>query len=368
MLMIPLLFMEASLQLLYRFKTGSFLCQRTSLPIYELDNDRYYKLKPNLAYRHRTNEYDVYYYTNNQGFRTDKNRNNFETKKPADVYRIMFLGPSFTMGWGNNFEDIYPTLIGNKLVVPGKHVEILNIGTAAQPPNNQLRWLKRVGYKFNPDMVIQTVYGDSGGVLNSCDTELDRPPLVKNGYLIDPNANRSRKTLAILKQSATVFYGWYIYNYFTNEHTSSEGLGLELYKTVPSTTRLKHRGEIEAYLKYKDFVRASLGKSIPVVFMHLPFSYVVRPTDSSRWTNSLHGGVDPFKKRESEALLANDLKSGGLNIINTADALIKSDKNNRMYYYLDIHLTKLGNKIVADEAVPIIQNLIDKNSTSIPTK
>lgn len=32
-----------------------------------------------------------------------------------------------------------------------------------------------------------------------------------------------------------------------------------------------------------------------------------------------------------------------------------------MYYFLDIHFTPSGNKVVAEKAIPIIQKLIDES-------
>ena len=100
-----LLVIEIACQVFYRFNAGDFLFRRTGLPIFEADPTRCYRLRSNLEYRHRTNEFDVVVYTNDQGMRTDAKRLDVPLEKAPGVYRVLFLGPSFTFGWGNAFED-----------------------------------------------------------------------------------------------------------------------------------------------------------------------------------------------------------------------------------------------------------------------
>ena len=72
--------------------------------------------------------------------------------------------------------------IANGLKVPGKKVELINLGTPAQPPSYQLKWLRQVGYRYQPDLLIQTVYGEIAGI-DTDDTIPDNGPCVKDGYL-----------------------------------------------------------------------------------------------------------------------------------------------------------------------------------------
>jgi len=137
------LFAELLLQTYNYIGAGGFLFRRAVPPIYEANDTRCYGLKPDLDYAHHTNEFKVRIYTNAQGFRTDSRRAAIPVEKDPDVYRVMFLGPSFTMGWANDYEDTYVALIGERLKVSGKRVEVVNVGTPSQGPTPQLCWLER---------------------------------------------------------------------------------------------------------------------------------------------------------------------------------------------------------------------------------
>jgi hypothetical protein len=52
-----LLVIEVTCQLFYRITAGDFLFRRTGAPIFEEDPTRCYRLKSNLVYEHRTNEF-----------------------------------------------------------------------------------------------------------------------------------------------------------------------------------------------------------------------------------------------------------------------------------------------------------------------
>ncbi len=358
--LMPLLVLEITLQVFYRIKNGRFLYERMVIPIYDVDNDRYYKLKPNLTYAHKTNEYNVVYYTNSQGFRTDYKKESYNLKKIENIYRVFFLGPSFTFGWGNNYKDIYPTIISNMINVQGKRVEAINIGTPAQPVTHQLRWLKRTGYKFGPDMIIQTVYGTPHDIQSRV-IEPSHRVTVKDGYLYVHIPNARLRLISIARNSGIVFYGWYFYQGFISKPSSNIGLGTELYENASkgdsiAITRYEECAKI--YVEYKNFVRESLGKDIPIVFLYIPYSSVVRPTDVSRWQHL--GYQNPFEIRKEAKEIKEILKRYNIIFIDTTDVLEAKDKNKRMYYYLDIHLTPEGNRVVAEESVSVIQKLLQE--------
>jgi len=182
MLIIPVVFIELSLQAYYLISNGNFLFQRVNLSINSPDIHRVYKTKPNMAFRQRTNEFDVTYYTNSQGLRTDSQRKEINIDKPASTYRILFLGPSFTFGWANNYEDTYVSIISEAIDVVGKDIQVMNLGTPGQPISYQLCWLQEEGYKYSPDMIIQTIYGNPTKTATICHIPADHPT-VHNGYL-----------------------------------------------------------------------------------------------------------------------------------------------------------------------------------------
>jgi len=317
MLIIPVVFIELSLQVYYRISNGGFLFHRVGLSINSPDIYRVYKAKPNLSLRQRTNEFDVTYYTNSQGLRTNSQKKEVNIEKANTTYRILFLGPSFTFGWANNYEDIFVTIISKNITAIGKDIEIMNLGTPAQPINYQLCWLKEIGYKYSPDMIIQTVYG-----------------------------------------KPIVFYGWYIYQFMISSDDNNVGLGTELYESKLDNSPNKNgNNKTRSYSDYIAFVREAVKREIPIIFLYIPFSYVVRPADLSRWT--LTDLKNPYLLRTEAKEMEILLEQQNIPFVNPTDELISKDKETRTYYFLDLHFTPAGNKVVAEKSIPVIQKFIN---------
>ena len=356
-LIISVVFIELSLQAYYRISNGSFLFDRVDLSINSPDVYRVYKTKPNLNFRQRTNEFDVTYYTNSQGLRTNSQQKDVNIDKPNNTYRILFLGPSFTFGWANNYEDTYVTIISENISAVGKDIDIMNLGTPAQPINYQLCWLQEIGYKYSPDMVIQTVYGNPGVIPAKCHIPIDHPT-IHNGYLYRSNDTLKIRILSVVKNSAIVFYGWYIYQFMISGDDNNVGLGTELYESkLDNSPNEDYNDKVRSYSDYIAFVRETVKRKIPIIFLYIPFSYVVRPADLSRWT--LQNLKNPYLLRNEAKEMEMLLEQQNISFVNLTDELISKDKETRTYYFLDLHFTPAGNKVVAEKSIPLIQKVIN---------
>ncbi|MBK7949405.1 MAG: hypothetical protein IPK00_11865 [Deltaproteobacteria bacterium] len=164
-------------------------CRRSTRRI----RSRCYRVASDLDYVHRTNEFEIQIYTNSLGLRTDASHREYAKPKPDDVYRILVTGPSFAFGWGANYEEIFPTLIERGLSVPGKRVEVMNLGTPSQGSAHQLCWMKEVGYAYQPDMVLHVSYGNEvNPVATDCPAlaELECPT-IEDGQLVPAGSTRS---------------------------------------------------------------------------------------------------------------------------------------------------------------------------------
>lgn len=367
-LLLTLLAVEIVLQAYYYVSAGDFLFRRAVPPIYEADETRCFRLKPDLDYIHRTNEFAVRIYTNSQGFRTDAARRTIPIEKGENVFRILFLGPSFAMGWANDFEDSYAALIAGGLTVPGKRVELINLGTPAQGPEAQLCWLEKEGYRFDPDLVVETSYGRQLSSLpRGCPADLACPE-IRNGHLYTTEPSLLRRIVHRAKNSAVVFYGYYAYHAVAGRRAgagSEVGTGKELYSDEERSVGSTDPAElVEDYLGFMDFVRRTVGEHVHVAFIHVPLSFVVHPADASRWRHLLD--VNPGLARARTRAGAEALLAHGVPMIDTTEALIGAGASERMYYWLDIHLTPAGNRVVAETALPGLEALVSRSAPAPP--
>lgn len=130
--------------------------EKISIKVFDKSDYTPWKLKPNSSDTMISpyNEFKVQIRINSYGLRD----NEFGVKKDKYAHRILFLGDSFTWGYGVKLEDTYikkleVLLNKNK---KGKIYENINLGRAdgGNAPDVQYLYLKNKGINFSPDTVI----------------------------------------------------------------------------------------------------------------------------------------------------------------------------------------------------------------------
>jgi hypothetical protein len=74
-----------------------------------------------------------------------------------EEYVVLFLGDSFTFGWGLPYEQSYPytfeTIVADEFRCSSS-VRAVNLGWTSSSPLLSLRLLREIGYKYRPDLVL----------------------------------------------------------------------------------------------------------------------------------------------------------------------------------------------------------------------
>ena len=115
---------------------------------------------------------------------------------------------------------------------------------------------------------------------------------------------------------------------------------------------------VGTYRNFLDFVSSRMGKTTDVVFMYIPMGFIVHPEDKSRWIDFKN--EDPYRIRTESTMQVEMLRHNGIEIVDTTPKLVERGAKERMYYWLDIHFTKAGNRAAADATLPTIQKLINR--------
>lgn len=135
------------------------LARAEGLNIFEESPILPYTLQKNVNKFHHlayTREFTHFASTNSHATRGQ----DFADEKPADTFRILFLGDSITFGWGVEDEEAYPAVVEkylNQVLKKDKFVsvEIINAGfTDSNAPDTFYLYYKEIGAKFNPDLVV----------------------------------------------------------------------------------------------------------------------------------------------------------------------------------------------------------------------
>jgi lysophospholipase L1-like esterase len=138
---------------------------------------------PELPFHHYPKKGGHYYgvdiKTNSQGFRDRE----FSVSKPENVKRIMFLGDSFTLGWGVPFDSIYSKKLERELNKSAAEYEVINLGIGNYNNSMEVELFKRKGIQFDPDYVILMFYVNDAESTPITTTSVEYS-LIKNSYLI----------------------------------------------------------------------------------------------------------------------------------------------------------------------------------------
>ena len=344
---------EVSLQAFYYATTGGgLLFSRVSQPQYAPEAFGGFRNRPNLTLTHSTNEFHVTMVTNSEGFRVSPAREEYAIPKDPHTFRIMLLGPSFAFGWGVNWEDSFAARLAPLLraggYADGRPIELINAGVCALGPAQQLEWYKHLGRAFAPDLVIQFIYG-------SMAVHADRTSpyrVTEDGYLLPRDGGPGRELRHTLKKFGTVFYGWLLYTRMRQalagreRDRTVEGAGRPLSIHGPFDPR--EAGAKEALRFYHRLRTTVETDGAHLVVVYFPLSYSVHPQDVSRWR---HLGVrDIGTQIAFDRAFSSFLEARGFEVLNLTQDLIEAARENpeRLYYWLDIHWTRRGNRVAAE--------------------
>lgn len=122
----------------------------------QLDQEIIYTLKPNFeAYLKGTSSRKFHLKTNSLGIREQE----IPFDKPKDIFRILLLGDSVSMAEGVELNQIYLKQLESILKANQiKSVDTVNAAIRGYGNDQELILFRRLGKKYNPDLVILAFY------------------------------------------------------------------------------------------------------------------------------------------------------------------------------------------------------------------
>ncbi|MBI4058158.1 SGNH/GDSL hydrolase family protein [Candidatus Gottesmanbacteria bacterium] len=195
------------------------LARTVGVYIFEDSDILPFTLKKNVSqFRHIafTREFTHLVSTNSHATRG----NEFTGVKPADTYRILFLGDSITFGWGVEDYETYPALVQKYLnqalasESAYKRVETINAGfTDGNSIDTFYVYYNLIGKTYNPDLVIVDFHpmNDLADMFEHSWDKVDVSGLptnisstthkVEDGYLVSKNKTKWKYEIPILRNS-----------------------------------------------------------------------------------------------------------------------------------------------------------------------
>ncbi len=143
--------------------------------LFQADPELGFKLTPNFKGDMKVAGFKTAIDINSYGLRGPE-LNQTKTKK-----RILFLGDSFTFGYGINEKDTFPRLLARLLneYHPDSY-EVINLGVMGYGTDQELAYFKTTGINLTPDIVVLAFFGGNDLSDNADYTNMS----VINGFLV----------------------------------------------------------------------------------------------------------------------------------------------------------------------------------------
>lgn len=348
-----------------------------------------FKGKPNSQCSSRTPEWNIKFKLNSFGLHGPETT----LEKPVGTYRILFLGDSFTQGYGVEEDKSFPRLVEKRLneISSGKpKIEVINAGTPNHSPLLEYLYLKNEGIKFNLDLVIlefdltdfsndlaysrEAIYDDQGIPLALPPPEKVKPSTpsaqIKKNEEVDVKTSPMEKSqlLPFVPKDIKKFFHDHsvLYKWVSTQIKIMKGQpladlptpGVENFYTIVKDDTANDELLWLEPKKNLHLVNEFLKeRNIPFILSAHPQGILV---NEKEWPNGrlLHG-LERNKVYSTRYFdeLTEYTKSKGAGFINLLDDFRKS-KRSPMFFPFDGHFNENGHKVAADG---IVKKLVKLN-------
>lgn len=343
--------------------------QSVSFRCFEEGEHRWVKLKKNSTCTLQSlwNSFPpVTVVTNSHGMRNPE----IPIPKPDGVKRVLFIGDSFTMGWGVNeaqgFVRQTETIL-NTMTLPHP-VQTINAGFTAAGPSGYYLSLKLDGLSFDPDVVVVGFYLGND-ILSRKDVEWLR---VDNQGLPDVVRSRSSYIDATgqlrLKDLPLPYHFPYLrqLNLFILTMNAFAGN-----KTIPTQNELiqdticvfnrdchdfdQAKSEVKLLLTAMNHILTKQGKKLVVAIIPTHFQVHFNVAYKTRY----HLPLKPSNRRFLNDEFIQYFQNQGIDYIDLLPPLLEQAGSTRLYFEQDDHWNQEGHRVAADviaaKLAPLLQ-------------
>ncbi len=330
---------------------------------YLKDEFRHHKLKPSTIFYVPKPETKIFMKTNNLGFR-GKDMNPIKKK---NVYRILMLGDSFTMGYSVENENTFSVLVEKKLneiltksKKDEKKVEVINGGVNSYSPLLSFIQLKEIIHVVNPDLVVLN-FDMSDLIQEQLYRSIAKYDSIKNEFKF--SINKKSKKIAVQWIEENLYLTRLLLYFIENKENFSAEL------TVKNVVRLANPQLLEHTLKSDNKDRTkqwnNIFKSISRIKKLCDDNYTEFILTTYPWGHQVsldewNPGRDRFIPQNSDIsdksieILESFTDENKIKFLNTFPAFRNYEGEEQIYFDYDMHWKPAGHRIMAIELGKII--------------
>jgi GDSL-like Lipase/Acylhydrolase. len=310
----------------------------------------YNKINPSFVFydssynrfRGKANAPDYDFKLNSQGFKDLE----FTQEKPAETYRILGIGDSFTYGVVP-YQYNYLTLLEEKLNKSGKKTEVINMGIPGLGPRDYLSILVNEGLQLKPDKIVLSFYIGNDFLDNSMTTHLRKE---EKSYVI-----------ALIKSLITIqshYQGTFtntVPKYEDNQPTIDNAKYLQ--NTVSKSNMFVKNPQDNMF---KGFVEDAVKDLIEIKKIadsqNIPLTIVIIPDEvqvNTQLQQQVKAAFDPNDPNLLDfelpnRMLTERLRQANIDYLDLLPSFVAASKITRLYKPNDTHWNIAGNSLAAE--------------------
>lgn len=326
---------------------------RPIVTINEPDKELGWVKRRSESTRKSTSEFDVTFAINSLGVRGDES---MTLAKPAGTRRVVMLGDSFVLGYTVDRHDHFVDLLGEALHAgePERPVEVVNGGTEGWSTDQELLWLRREGFAFQPDVVVACFYqNDVWWNGQSSYAGLPKPRFRSDGTLEPESTVEPPRRGWLAKHSAI---GALFDNLATGAKHGAElqhregGLSMEKDQVVALKSPPAQIADCWARTLacFRELKKSCDEKGVKLLFLAIPTREEVEPGAKEAWAKTVGATldqIDPVSPAQKALAMA---KAEGIATVDPLEDLVAAAKGGtKLYFEKDWHVNPAGSRVLA---------------------
>lgn len=289
-------------------------------------------------------------------------------KKPPDIFRILVLGDSFTVGANVRQEEAYPKVLEKRLQsVYGPRIQVVNSGVGGWDPFQYAQYFEHYGYQFEPDLILIGFFvgNDTFSDLSTTSQlgtailghriskEASARPFIKLQVSLYEHSNLARLLLNRGPLAAETFNRKQCDD-FTAQYLVIQRERMANHLRYDHSRREKAQPALNQIRRIRD-----LAGSIPVIIALLPDENQVNQTLQTRILQA--NQIPEYDFKMPQSMLIEMFGEIGIPTIDVLPAVLA---DHRCLYMNDTHWTPEGHELAAsvifEELTPTLARLISR--------
>lgn len=360
------LLLLSCIELYFKFFSPQILIYTTK-GMHIADKGSQFRLTPNFSGVQTYEEYIVNIKINSLGFRNRE----IDVKKPEDVYRIVCLGDSFTMGYGVEAENTWCSKLEkllNKYPPPIKstikRIEVINCGVGGYGTRQEIAFYRNYCRKLSPDLIVLGFFMGN----DFFDNAQVEPLTIADGLLI----NKSSLADYNAKKKKIFSLSLFLNRFHTAQFVKNRLKSIKDNKVIPKMdewwkNQFYHQlaillknpperisQEFDETLNFiNDFNIELENDGKDFILMLIPFREqavnVRKETVVKKiLINTYKLSQDDFDYSMPQKRMLEFCETHGILACDVLPNMTRAENNDQLYYLYDVHLTDAGHKLTAE--------------------